>query len=414
MSPQLPVLTIIFLSLAVILHDGQQVQAHMSSETRSYLQFNPTTTKQATAKLPQQPTSQVPHKTSATVSMDSHLTSGTAVENSSSEVSIHTTIKIPTTTLPVTTGSPPPTSPITYTLSTSNDTHAATIITASASQSQQPMTSPTTGTSPSTISYTAGQTTLPSNQTILPKTLFTTLPQSTPYQVPTSSTHGPETPTSTHHTTQTASPSPAVPRPTLTPQPSSVKTGSYQLLNGSKLCIKAEMGIMLIVQEKDLVFSPQRYFNVDPNVTQTSGKCESQKSNLLLNFPGGSVNLTFTKEENSYYISEVGAYLTVSNPEETYQGMKRAVIFETAVGHSFKCVSEQSLQLSTQLQLKTMNLQLQAFDFEGDGFGNVNECSSDYTVVLPVIGGILVALCLVGLGVYIIRLRRKLAGYQRI
>lgn len=45
-------------------------------------------------------------------------------------------------------------------------------------------------------------------------------------------------------------------------------------------------------------------------------------------------------------------------------------MFETVVGHSFKCVSEQSLQLSAQLQMKTMNVHLQAFDFEGDSFGN--------------------------------------------
>lgn len=46
------------------------------------------------------------------------------------------------------------------------------------------------------------------------------------------------------------------------------------------------------------------------------------------------------------------------------------MLFETVVGHSFKCVSEQSIQLSAQLQMKTMNIHLQAFDFEGDGFGN--------------------------------------------
>jgi hypothetical protein len=45
-------------------------------------------------------------------------------------------------------------------------------------------------------------------------------------------------------------------------------------------------------------------------------------------------------------------------------------MFETVVGHSFKCVSEQSIQLSAQLQMKTMNIHLQAFDFEGDSFGN--------------------------------------------
>ncbi|XP_048202996.1 lysosome-associated membrane glycoprotein 3 isoform X2 [Perognathus longimembris pacificus] len=420
MPRQLPALMVIFLSLAVILHDGHQIQAQVSSETRSYLQPNPTG--QAIAKPLQQPTSQVPHKISATISMDSHLTSGTAGGNFSSEVSTHTTIKVLTTTLPVTTESPPSTNPITYTLATSNHSYTASISTeatitpASVPYSHQPITSPTptTEASPSTISHTTGQTPPPSGQTTLPKTLLTTSPQSTSYQMPNSSTPGPGTPTTTHHATQTASPPPTVPRPTLAPQPSPVKIGTYQVLNGSKLCIKAEMGIALIVQEKNLVFSPHKYFNVDPNVTQTSGKCEFRKSNLLLNFPGGSVNLTFTKEENSYYISEVGAYLTISNPEETYQGMKRAVMFETAVGHSFKCVSEQSLQLSNQLQLKTMNLQLQAFDFEGDGFGNVNECSSDYTIVLPVIGLILIALCIVGLGVYTVRLRRQLSGYQRI
>lgn len=126
------------------------------------------------------------------------------------------------------------------------------------------------------------------------------------------------------------------------------------------------------------------------------------------------MNLTFTKDENSYYISEVGAYLTVSNPEKIYQGMKSAVMFETEVGHSFKCVSEQSIQLSAHLQLKTMNVQLQAFDFEDDRFGNVDECSSDYTIVLPVIGAIVLSLCAVGLIVYGIRLRRESSGYQRI
>lgn len=43
------------------------------------------------------------------------------------------------------------------------------------------------------------------------------------------------------------------------------------------------------------MFSPQRYFNIDPNTTQASGHCGSRESNLLLNFQGGFVNLTFTK-----------------------------------------------------------------------------------------------------------------------
>lgn len=64
-------------------------------------------------------------------------------------------------------------------------------------------------------------------------------------------------------------------------------------------------------------------------------------------------------------------YFILVFSEKIYQGMKSSVVmFETVVGHSFKCVSEQSIQLSTHLQLKTMNVQYQAFDFEDDHFGN--------------------------------------------
>ncbi|KAM6160956.1 lysosome-associated membrane glycoprotein 3 [Erethizon dorsatum] len=313
--------------------------------------------------------------------------------------------------------------PVTYTLATPNNWHTvaplteATIGPSSAPHSQPPMSPPTStpGTSPPTVSLTTWQTTQPVGQATLSKTLSTTPHKSTTSQKPPLPTLAPGTSIATHNATPTASPATTVPGATLAPQPSSAKTGTYQVLNGSRLCIKAEMGIQLIIQETKSVFSPQRYFNIDPNTTKASGHCGFRKSNLLLSFPGGFVNLTFTKEENSYYISEIGAYLTVSSPEKAFQGWKGAMaMFEAAAGHSFKCVSEQSTPLSPQLRLETMNVQLQAFDFEGDRFGNVDECSSDYTIVLPVIGAIVVALCFLGLCVYMTRLRRQSAAYQRI
>ncbi|XP_037657942.1 LOW QUALITY PROTEIN: lysosome-associated membrane glycoprotein 3-like [Choloepus didactylus] len=251
--------------------------------------------------------------------------------------------------------------------------------------------------------------------TTVPASLSTAPHNSTTGQMPTQPTPTPGTTTAPHNTTHTALPTTMAPGPTLAPQPLSAKTGIYQVLNGRKLCIKAEMGVGLILQEKELVFSPLKYFNIDPNVTQASGNCGFRKSNLLLNFQGSFVNFTFTKDENSYYFSEMGAYLTVSNPEKIYQGMKSAmVMFETMVGHSFKCVSKQSIMLSTHLHLKTNNIQLQAFDFVGDNFGNVDECSSDYTIVLPVIGATVLGLCAVGLIVYGLHLRHESSGYQRI
>ncbi|XP_001496333.1 lysosome-associated membrane glycoprotein 3 isoform X2 [Equus przewalskii] len=432
MAWQLSAVVVLFVSLAVILYYGSHVRANVFPEITDYSQPTTAATIQTRAQPSlSQPTNQVPHKTLATRSMDGQVTSQTAATTVNPETPVtHTTIKTAAATSLVTTNSTLSTSPITNTLlttlATPDNTHTTTPVTeATIGPSAGPGSPPTTitttssayttGTRSSTVSHTTGKTTQLSNQTTLPATLSTSPHNSTTSQNPAHSTHTPGPTTGTCNTTQTASPTTTAPGPTLAPQPSSAKTGMYQILNGSKLCIKAEMGIQLTVQDTKSASPPQGYFNIDPNTTQVSGICGSRKSNLLLNFWGGFVNLTFTKDENSYYISEVGAYLTVSNPEKTYQGMKSPVVmFETVIGHSFKCVSEQSLELSTQLHLKTTNVQLQAFDFEDDNFGNVDECSSDYTVVLPVIGAIVLGLFAVGLIVYGVRVRREASGYQRI
>ncbi|XP_036208508.1 lysosome-associated membrane glycoprotein 3 isoform X2 [Myotis myotis] len=427
---QLPAAMALFLSLAVILHHGSQVRATGFPEITGSSQPTRAATVQATAKPSfLKRTSQVPHTSTAASSTGGHVSSQTAATTSNSETpTTDTTIKTLTTTSLLTTNSTPSTSPKIHTpvttLATPNNSHTAAPVTeatigpSTAPGSLPPTITPpahTTRPNPSTVSHTTGKTTQPSSQTTLPATLSTSPHLNTTSQKPTQPTHALVTTTAVHNATHTASPATIAPGPTLAPQPSPAKTGIYQVLNGSRLCIKAEMGIQLMVQDTESVFSPQRYFNIDPNATQASGNCGFRNSNLLLNFQGGFVNLTFTKDENSYYISEVGAYLTISNPEKIYQGMKSsAMMFETVIGHSFKCVTEQSIQLSAHLQLKTMNVQLQAFDFEDDHFGNVDECSSDYTIVLPVIGAIVLGLCAVGLIVYGIRLRRESSGYQRI
>ncbi|CAK6441870.1 unnamed protein product [Pipistrellus nathusii] len=420
----------LLLSLAVMLHHGSQVRATGFPEISGSSQPTRGAAVQATAKPPfLQLTSHVPHSSTAARSTGGHVPSQTTATTSNSEIpTTHTTIKTLTTTSLITTNSTPSTSPEIHTLGTTlatpNNSHTAAPVTeatigpSAAPGSLPPTVTPpahTTRPNPSTVSRTTGKTTESSSQTTLLATLSTSPHINTTTQKLTQPTRALVTTPAAHNATHTASPATMAPGPTLAPQPSPAKTGVYQVLNGSRLCIKAEMGIELMIQDIESVFSPQRYFNIDPNATQASGNCGFRNSNLLLNFQGGFVNLTFTKDENSYYINEVGAYLTISNPEKIYQGMKSsAMMFETVIGHSFKCVTEQSIQLSAHLQLKTMNVQLQAFDFEDDHFGNVDECSSDYTIVLPVIGAIVLGLCAVGLIVYAIRLRRESSGYQRI
>ncbi|VTJ78293.1 Hypothetical predicted protein [Marmota monax] len=415
MPRQLSAVVVLSVSLAVILHDGPPIRATAFPESRHHLQPMEVATGQITAKL----THQGPHKAVAARSMEGHITSPTAVKTSNSENPRNTTMKTPPVT-PVTIKSNPSASPVTFTLATPNKSHPVTKATIGPTLTlESPITppAPTAGTSTSAVSHTTRKTIQPSEQTTLPKTLSTIPHKSTTSPKPSPLTHAPGTSPGSHNVTQTIPPATIVPGPTLVPQPSPAKTGVYQVLNGSRLCIKAEMGIQLIVQEKESAFSPPRYFNIDPNTTQASGNCGSRNSSLFLNFKGGSVNFTFTKEENSYYISEVEAYLTVSNPEKAYKGMKSAVMmFETVVGHSFKCVSEQSIQLSPQLQLKTMNVQLQAFDFEGDHFGNADECFSDRNRrEIPVAVGLSIAgLLVIWLTACLVARKRPNRGYERM
>ncbi|XP_021087175.1 lysosome-associated membrane glycoprotein 3 isoform X2 [Mesocricetus auratus] len=368
MPGRLSAVAVLFLSLAVILH-GYQIREKEFPKSRDYLQYTSTVTGQTTAKPLLQLVNQTHRVTLAARSRDGHIQM--SVEDSTPENIAHTTTKA---IIPVTTKRLLPSIPVNYTFVTPNNSHVATLSTEGtigpSSVAHLPVH--TTGTSLSTVNNITGRTPQLGGQTTFHQTFFTALHKTTTNQKPTPPTYVPGASVPTHKVSFESSPAPIVPGPTLATQLSPAKTGTYEVLNGSRLCIKAEMGLELIVQEKDL-------------------------------------------EENSYYVSEVGAYLTVSNTERTYQGMKhRMVMFETVVGHSFKCVSEQSIQLSAQLQMKTRNIRLQAFDFEGDCFGNVDECLSDYTVVLPVIGAIVVVLCVVGLAVYTIRQRHQSLGYQRI
>uniref|UniRef100_G3WUM6 Lysosome-associated membrane glycoprotein 3 n=1 Tax=Sarcophilus harrisii TaxID=9305 RepID=G3WUM6_SARHA len=233
----------------------------------------------------------------------------------------------------------------------------------------------------------------------------------------------------THHVTATTSSTKTTMGPTLAPQPSGPQTGNYLVYNGSRACLRADMGVQLLIEDKKTMrklkllrdlpryFTSQMYFNLDPNVTQASGNCGPQKSNLLLTFPGGFVNLTFTKVKQSYHIVTVEASLTVSPSMNIYSGRKDGLtMFETKVGYSFKCVSEQSVKLSSSLQLHTTDVQLQAFDFDGEHFGNADECFSDknrraipVAVGLSIAGlfGVLLTACLVAR-------KRPGNGYERI
>lgn len=202
------------------------------------------------------------HKISGAKPTDAHITSN--MTSHSENLTIQTTVTSETTHLTTTHSAlltstvihtqtstlAPHTSPMTSTSHAATFRTAATLDPTTAPGSWLPTTSPSSlasVSSPSILNHTTGKPTQSSHHTVLPATLSTS-----PHTGTASEESIQPTPT-THNATQPAPPTGSAPGPTMVPQPATVKTGTYQVLNGSRLCIKAEMGLELMVQEMDSV-----------------------------------------------------------------------------------------------------------------------------------------------------------------
>ncbi|NXD79615.1 LAMP3 protein, partial [Halcyon senegalensis] len=137
----------------------------------------------------------------------------------------------------------------------------------------------------------ATATTTIAMQTVKPATgsgnqTTTTIKSPTATAVTNTTTIHPRTQTTILSTTTTA-------RPTLPPQPYPIPTGTYTVSNGTSTCIKAVMGLQLMVQNTQK--KQIEYMSVNPNATETSGSCGTVQSDLNLTFSGGFINFTFVK-----------------------------------------------------------------------------------------------------------------------
>ncbi|XP_078063167.1 lysosome-associated membrane glycoprotein 3 [Mustelus asterias] len=214
-------------------------------------------------------------------------------------------------------------------------------------------------------------------------------------------------PTTTAHASTTV-------LPTMTPNFSLPETGYYNVSLKNAVCIKAAIGIQLIVKQK----AKDLYFNIPPTKTAASGKCGNAASWIILKFNYGFVNFTFVKDGKQYYIREISVALNVLNNLGTsYHGtVNHMKLFPTKIGHSYKCISKQIVVFATDsLQILMVNTQLQAFDIPDGKFGEVNKCSLDSRFIMPILFGVsLFVLIAAVIIVYLICRHRRSVGYQRI
>ncbi|NXN98253.1 LAMP3 protein, partial [Rhinopomastus cyanomelas] len=163
--------------------------------------------------------------------------------------------------------------------------HVSTEVPAAATNTTIKHTTPDTKmtaaaiTTAATTRHTAKPITGLGNQTTVPKSPTATAMTNT---------------TTNHPGTQTAIPSTMMTEtPTLGPWPSSIPTGTYTVSNGTRICIKAVMGLQLMAQNSQK--KRMEYMALNPNATQTSGSCGTVQSELNITFSGGFINFTFVK-----------------------------------------------------------------------------------------------------------------------
>ncbi|XP_009087667.3 lysosome-associated membrane glycoprotein 3 isoform X2 [Serinus canaria] len=221
--------------------------------------------------------------------------------------------------------------------------------------------------------------------------------------------------TGTHAGTQTAPTSPAsTVRPSPTPQPSAIPTGTYTVSDGNGTCVKAVMGLQLMARNTQQ--EQMEYVTVNPNATKISGSCGMMQSELNLTFSGGFVNVTFVKQAPSYSVTKIESRIQLSSEGMLYYAALNEKLFTTKLGNSFKCASRQTFSLEKNFQILFVHMQLQAFDIVGNQFGKEEECFLDRNgKVAPI------AVCLSILGLFVIVFatflisrRKPQRGYERI
>ncbi|XP_069009629.1 lysosome-associated membrane glycoprotein 3 [Embiotoca jacksoni] len=180
-------------------------------------------------------------------------------------------------------------------------------------------------------------------------------------------------------------------RPVLQPCEATPPTGTYTLNNpGGRTCIRATMGVEYVVIENKKTW----YFNLDPNRVRTDGSCGEEAAVLALALPGkpASLQFTFRKEKNIFYVTNLTAHLS---PQPVCQGCAHKnysgstvyeKLFSAADGQSFMCKSENLLLTSSELRIKLVSLQIQAFDVQEGKYGKGVECWADFNKrAIPII-----------------------------
>ncbi|XP_076603277.1 lysosome-associated membrane glycoprotein 1b [Chaetodon auriga] len=207
-------------------------------------------------------------------------------------------------------------------------------------------------------------------------------------------------------------------------EPGRPEKGTYMVTNSNNTaCLLASMGLQLnitfssVSQNKTV----QEVVNLQPNVTRSSGSCDSDSAYLNLTTDAEKTNLTFVFALNTtsskYHLSEVSLQAAWADMKEPFFARNENLDYlRGTLGFSYMCREEQTLNVAQNLSINTFQVQVQPFGLTGDQFGAAEECQLDEDdMLIPIIvGAALAGLVLIVLLAYLIGRKRSHAGYQTI
>lgn len=210
-------------------------------------------------------------------------------------------------------------------------------------------------------------------------------------------------------------------KPTAPTPPPAPVVGTYNVSDGNGTCLLISSGLQLnITYQTKSNKTAVDVFDLDPLQVTHTGNCTPSPTISLI-MKQTVLSLTFVKNSSSnvFYLGSVS--VNTSLPDDA-QALNFATTngstfyLKAALGHSYKCKAEETLKISNEFSINTVNLQVQAYNVDGGKFGAVEECQLDEnSMLVPIIvGAALAGLVLIVLIAYLIGRKRSHAGYQTI
>ncbi|XP_029155216.1 lysosome-associated membrane glycoprotein 1 isoform X2 [Nylanderia fulva] len=268
-----------------------------------------------------------------------------------------------------------------------------------------------------------------SNSTTIPPTKKEFTPPTTPTSKPTTSKPTTSKPTTSKPTTPSTTAVPTTPVVPTTPLPPP-STGKWIVQENNTYCIIVQMVAQLSVSYVDAKNKTIHEIVDIPNNSNSTGKCGKSEQTLTLLWgtnnstqtASNNFTLHFVKNETEKHYSLHHLEISLMEKSSTDKSNKTVMTlihmapqFDTGLSNSYRCVKEQSLNLTLQGknetvgQLKVSKLQFQAFRNDNTTvFGLAKDCSFDTPDIVPItVGCALAGLVVVVLIAYLVGRRRS-------